>query len=503
MLPAIASAWALVHATEAHAANYPFTLEHDIAPVAGGSEAAWVDVDADGDADVVLRTGGVLSWLENGGDLSGAYAEHAVSADLDVVAFGAGDIDADGDVDLVGSGDGEVVWFENLEGAAFVPHVVGSADAVAVAVGDFDGDGRADIAVADAALGGPRWFSGPEDPTASWGAGSNIPSDASGARLTASDFDGDGLDELVAGDVLPGGDLVMLAYDGGPWTQTALPAPGPLMQLVAADYDQDGDPDILSGRADEAIVLTNVAPGTFGTMQLSPGSTEIDFFLGAGDIDADGDVDLLSLSSSAGAWHENDDGDYLEHDLGEAQSVTYALSMADADCDGDADAVAIAGAQVRVFVNESVEALGDECDPGGADGGGLDDGGTGDDDDDDDDVPEPGGDCSVTHPKVGQQAVLTELFHDVGGVATIVDDCTIVIEDFTFDGQGIDVRLYGGLGGDYDNGFAMGDDLLNPAGWNGETVEFTLPEGRTLDDLDGVSIWCVPAGVDFGSGFFQ
>jgi hypothetical protein len=31
----------------------------------------------------------------------------------------------------------------------------------------------------------------------------------------------------------------------------------------------------------------------------------------------------------------------------------------------------------------------------------------------------------------------------------------------------------------------------------------TLPEGRTLDELDGISIWCVAVGVDFGSGRFE
>ena len=81
--------------------------------------------------------------------------------------------------------------------------------------------------------------------------------------------------------------------------------------------------------------------------------------------------------------------------------------------------------------------------------------------------------------------------------------CTIEIREFTFDGQGIDVRLYGGLGGNYDDGFAIGDNLLNPAGWNGKTVRFTLPDDRSMDDLDGVSVWCVPVGVDFGSGMFS
>ena len=87
--------------------------------------------------------------------------------------------------------------------------------------------------------------------------------------------------------------------------------------------------------------------------------------------------------------------------------------------------------------------------------------------------------------------------------ATIVNDCTIRIDDFFFDGNGIDVRIYAGLGGDYDGGFAITGDLFNfPTGYNGATVYAVLPEGRTLDDLDGISVWCVTAKVDFGSGTF-
>ena len=118
----------------------------------------------------------------------------------------------------------------------------------------------------------------------------------------------------------------------------------------------------------------------------------------------------------------------------------------------------------------------------------------------------PGGDergCGVTHPLVGAQAVLQGFQHDVAGTATIVDDCTIEITDFVFDGGGIDVRVYGGLDGDYDNGFAIGEDLTRPSPYDGETITVQLDESRTLDDLNGVSIWCVPVGVDFGSGFFQ
>ncbi|MEZ4451833.1 MAG: DM13 domain-containing protein [Nannocystaceae bacterium] len=113
-----------------------------------------------------------------------------------------------------------------------------------------------------------------------------------------------------------------------------------------------------------------------------------------------------------------------------------------------------------------------------------------------------GGGCPSTHAHIGWVATLETHFHNVGGTAEIVDDCTIVIHDFTYDGTGIDVRIYGGLAGDYDKGFAMTDDLLKPGGYDGVPLVAQVPDGRSLDDLDGISVWCVDVGVDFGSGSF-
>ena len=111
--------------------------------------------------------------------------------------------------------------------------------------------------------------------------------------------------------------------------------------------------------------------------------------------------------------------------------------------------------------------------------------------------------CASTHPKVGQTAELSRNAHGVGGQARVVDDCTIEISAFTYDGGGINVRFYGGLGDDYDNGFSMSEsDLRRPLPYEGETVYAQLPAGRTLDDLDGISVWCVAVGFSFGDGRF-
>jgi mono/diheme cytochrome c family protein len=110
--------------------------------------------------------------------------------------------------------------------------------------------------------------------------------------------------------------------------------------------------------------------------------------------------------------------------------------------------------------------------------------------------------CDATHPKIGQVTMLSTLAHSVSGTAEIIDDCTIRVEDFVYDGGGIDVRFYSGVGGNYVGGFPMSEDLVRQGGYNSETVYAQLPEGRTLDELDGISVWCVDVDVSFGDGIF-
>jgi mono/diheme cytochrome c family protein len=111
--------------------------------------------------------------------------------------------------------------------------------------------------------------------------------------------------------------------------------------------------------------------------------------------------------------------------------------------------------------------------------------------------------CPKTNAKVGWTTTLSTKFHDVKGNATIVDDCTIVITNFFFDGNGIDVKLYGAIDSNFDAGFPIGPQLFNaPVGYEDETLSFTLPAGKTMDDLNSISVWCVTVGISFGDGVF-
>jgi mono/diheme cytochrome c family protein len=115
----------------------------------------------------------------------------------------------------------------------------------------------------------------------------------------------------------------------------------------------------------------------------------------------------------------------------------------------------------------------------------------------------PAGGCPKSNPRVGWKADLGINTGEgqVSGFVTMVDDCTLELTDFSYDGEGIDVRVFGSKVKSFRPGFVIGPDLVGRR-FRKETLRVRLPVGMTLDDLDWVSIWCTKARADFGSGMF-
>lgn len=117
------------------------------------------------------------------------------------------------------------------------------------------------------------------------------------------------------------------------------------------------------------------------------------------------------------------------------------------------------------------------------------------------DAPDAG--CGQDDPRVGQRATLRTLFHGVAGTARIENNCTIVIENFFYDGGGLDVRVYGSSDGTFDDGVILSRDLRRFGGYRGETLRIALPDDITLERVRHIAIWCIVADVNFGSGSFR
>ncbi|WP_221073925.1 DM13 domain-containing protein [Agarivorans aestuarii] len=112
--------------------------------------------------------------------------------------------------------------------------------------------------------------------------------------------------------------------------------------------------------------------------------------------------------------------------------------------------------------------------------------------------------CNASdHPKVGQVAMLSTLSHNVSGRVEIIDNCTIEVTGFNYDGGGPDVLFYGAPSSDYtQGGFAIGD-IINGPMYNNDTLRLSLANAQQLDQLAGISVWCRDFSVSFGDGLFN
>jgi hypothetical protein len=114
--------------------------------------------------------------------------------------------------------------------------------------------------------------------------------------------------------------------------------------------------------------------------------------------------------------------------------------------------------------------------------------------------------AQLISPQVGWQAELSTIAHNVSGTVSIVDENTIQVDDFTYDGRGISVYFYLGQADtrpSFLSGLPIGSELVGSA-FNGSQppLLIDLPAGETLEGWNAISVWCVAVGMSFGSGTF-
>ena len=118
-----------------------------------------IDLDEDGDLDMVMRTfegGEKLRWFENNGSESFTQnlIDNSNGGGLKVI-----DLDEDGDYDVVSAdgNNGHVNWFANNGSESFTKNTIdnsGMSNVACIGVGDIDGDGDIDVAAAQASYNG-------------------------------------------------------------------------------------------------------------------------------------------------------------------------------------------------------------------------------------------------------------------------------------------------------------------------------------------------------------
>ena len=174
----------------------------DLSPAQSGEQTTTVDMDGDGDRDVVVASTsqGTLQWLENDGGESFTTRSIATIG-ITLRAVTAADVDDDGDIDVVtasGGNGGGVTWYENDGAHSFTSHaldVVGWSSE-AVVLSDLDADGDLDIAASGS--GRVAWYE--NDGAKSFAFRMIVASPGSHAGIMTGDLDGDGrLDLVTAG----------------------------------------------------------------------------------------------------------------------------------------------------------------------------------------------------------------------------------------------------------------------------------------------------------------
>ncbi len=229
--------------------------------------AVSVDVDSDGDVDLVVGGGATLGVWRNDG--TGRFVSDPAAlapGDLgDVTALAAGDIDGDGRADVVvGQGFASpapaAVFFGDVSGSGFFVRSTAALPELpvmtrALALVDVTGDGRRDLLMVGESEP-VRLYVNRGDGRLEDRSFVTLPdaSPMSARSVAAGDWDGDCIVDAAIGRAAPDAPLLWRGSDGGPMVSESLPSVAG-DQVVLADVDDDGDPDLIIVGAGEVTWL--------------------------------------------------------------------------------------------------------------------------------------------------------------------------------------------------------------------------------------------------------
>jgi len=303
-------------------------------------DAFIADVDGDGDMDVVAisryNISVKLAWYENIDGLGNFSEEQIIYIDdFDIHRISSADIDGDGDIDIVTSNYKKLTWFENLNGLGdfsdqiIISEVENSPYPFSYNFPvDIDGDGALDIVSSGSHMAKIAWFKN-LDGLGTFAEEQIITIDnlIKIKDIHAADLDGDGdVDVLSAS--RDDGKIAWYENTDGLGTfgeQQLISSPEELygFSVVAADIDNDGDMDVISGRGDDYVNWYENLDGLGNFSEVNIISTEVDgvTHVLTSDLNNDGNIDVLSASNLDNkiAWYENlgelGFGDFLKSEI--------------------------------------------------------------------------------------------------------------------------------------------------------------------------------------------
>ena len=353
------------------------------------------DLNGDDNLDILTASSaaGVVAWYPNNlgttGDFFGPQRLLPISSGRLISSAVAVDIDSDGDLDVLSALFGKLEWYENIDGAGTFSspieidrRYVSSAcldqdppadpdphDATATVricdtritlhTADLDNDTDQDIVVAIPKINKIAWYEN-TDSAGGFGDQQVITTNASlVTSIFAADVDLDGdLDILSAS----GGDNKIAWYENlnadaafGPErviTEDAMWA----QSVHACDIDLDGDVDVITSSSEDDTIAWHEnldGAGRFGQQRVISRSAHGARSVHGADLDGDGDCDAISTSRGdlKVAWYENTDG------RGNFGGQTVLMTnfprsnaiAADIDSDGDIDVISASTSHSRAL----------------------------------------------------------------------------------------------------------------------------------------------------------
>ncbi|MBI5597448.1 MAG: VCBS repeat-containing protein [Elusimicrobia bacterium] len=283
---------------------------------------AFGDLDKDGMAELVIANGfGAVAangfYRGGGGDVT---FTGAVDKSLGVALA---DFDNDGDLDIFYANDGsasEVVFNDDGTWTRVPIPGTGALRSIDAAAADFDGDGRMDVAVA--AEGGGSAYVVFNEGGRNFSTASLAGATGFGRGVAAADLNGDGRPDIALA-YTGSGDEMVVRNDGNRSFGAAVPigsTGGNSERIAAADYDNDGDVDLVVTNLDiPNRVLRNNGSFSFSVYDLpkTPRSRGVAW----ADYDDDGDADLAVANDGGAAASDAADEFLIRNDTGVANAA--------------------------------------------------------------------------------------------------------------------------------------------------------------------------------------